>query len=709
MTWAKKWFNATVGLTLAAVMLLPLTLNPQANALASAEFLEHSAPASVITYEPSERYEDSANYTLKANGVSVPVIKGFSDYDYAHFSMSEGPVTYELTILNTDKVHEYSISPKKLGIQADKIEGRTLTFTTQSDEYLIVMMNNRKTRMVIAADPLESDAPASTGAGIFNITSAPYHVTPSGTSTTEVSARTAAIQHAIDEASEYGTSEGDGKQGIVYIPAGTYSIGNLVLRSNTAIYLEPGATLLGTGRTDHYAEHWFKDSMGRPATWWISTEFQSENIRIYGRGTIDGNGQVLHNDKETNGKGMINNLVVPIDTSRFVMDGIIIRESSGWAVVTVRSNDLTFRNLKLFNSLGMGENDGIDICESQDVVVQNVIGISLDDPFSTKAWQEDTDIASGKVPWPGNPEPVQNVLFEDTIAWTLCYGYKVGQGVMQNQSDIVFRNGVVYKAAVGFAIHHKYGTGTVSDVRFESMDVEDISGKNEDNSAWMTLFIVNGSNHGVGPIHDVKVKDITVRDAGESFAKIKGMEGALITDLTFENIFMPGESEPATTLHEMNFLNKEHYGDVTIRPVQNNEPLPKTNLALHRPAVGSSQDGLEDTVPYVNDGNLATRFGTKRGVDPGWVYIDLGEIKKINEVRLYWEAAYGKSYQIQVTDDPSQETHWRDVFSTTAGKGGLEVITFDEVEARYIRMHGTVRATIYGYSIWEFEVYGPPQ
>lgn len=156
-------------------------------------------------------------------------------------------------------------------------------------------------------------------------------------------------------------------------------------------------------------------------------------------------------------------------------------------------------------------------------------------------------------------------------------------------------------------------------------------------------------------------------------------------------------------------MNKEHYGDVTIRPVQNNEPLPKTNLALHRPAVGSSQDGLEDTAPYVNDGNLATRFGTKRGVDPGWIYIDLGEIKKINEVRLYWEAAYGKSYQIQVTDDPSQETHWRDVFSTTAGKGGLEVITFDEVDARYIRMHGTVRATIYGYSIWEFEIYGPQQ
>lgn len=704
MTMIRKFLYSTLGLMLAATI-FTLTSNAQSG-LITPEGTQ-LAPATIHTYQPSVRYTNSANYTLKANGVVVPVVKGFSDYDYAHFSMSEGPVTYELTILNTDKVHEYSISPKKLGIQAEKVEGKTITFTTQSDEYLIVTMNNRQTRMVIAADPMETDVPASSGNGIFNVTAAPYHVVSSGTPGSGVSTRTAAIQQAIDDASQYGTLQGDGRQGIVYIPAGSYYIGNLVLKSNTAVYMEPGATFIGTGKTVDYKEHWFKDSMGRPATWWISTAFQSENIRIYGRGTLDGNGQALHDDKTTNGKGMINNLIVPIATSNFVMDGILIRESSGWAVVTVRSNDLTFTNLKLFNSLGMGENDGIDICESQDVVVQNAIGISLDDPFSTKAWKEDTDIASGKVPWPGNPEPVQNVLFEDTIAWTICYGYKIGQGVMQDQSNIVFRNGVVYKAAVGFAIHHKYGTGVVSDVRFESMDVEDISGSNEDNSAWMTLFTVNGGNHGVGPIQGVTVKNITVRDAGESFAKIKGVEGAMITDLLFENVYMPGSSTPARTLNEMNFLNKEYYSGVTIKPVQNNEPLPLTNLALHRPAVASSNDGIENTAPYVTDGNLTTRFGSKRGVDPGWIYVDLGETKKINEVRLYWEAAYGKSYRIQVADAPTQEANWRDVYSTTNGKGGLEKITFNEVEARYVRMYGTARATNYGYSIWEFEVYGP--
>ncbi|MGO4276171.1 glycosyl hydrolase family 28 protein, partial [Paenibacillus sp. TAF58] len=206
------------------------------------------------------------------------------------------------------------------------------------------------------------------------------------------------------------------------------------------------------------------------------------------------------------------------------------------------------------------------------VMVRNSIGIALDDPYSTKTWKEDTDIASGKVPWPGNPEPVSNVVIEDSITWTLCYGYKIGQGVMQNQDNITFRDGVVYKAAVGFAIHHKYGVGTASNVTFENIDVEDISGKNEDNSAWMTLFTVNNNNNGVGPITGVTVKDITVRDAGESFAKIKGQEGALITGITFENVYMPGSSKPATTLHEMNFTDRAFYSGVTIKPVQEQEP-----------------------------------------------------------------------------------------------------------------------------------------
>lgn len=665
--------------------------------------------AEVYTYSQPAKYQPSTDYELKVNGEVVPVIKAFSDYDYAHFSASEGKLTYELTILNTDKVHEYSISPLKLGITASKVEGRTITFTTDKPEYLIVMMNSRARRMVIAGDQAETNAPAPSGEGVYNITDAPYGVTPN-VDIGSAAERTAAIQQAINDASAYGSEQGDGTQGIVYVPAGQYYIGNLVLKSNTALYLAPGAAFIGTGKADDYTRHWFKDSKQQPVTWWISTEFDSDNIKIYGRGTLDANGGALTGDRSsaTHTKGMINNVVVPIATQNFTMDGIIVRESSAWAVTPVRSNDMVFSNLKIFNSLGMSENDGIDVNESQNVTVKNVIGIALDDPFSTKAWNSETDIANGTVTWPGAPEPVDNVLFEDLIAWTLCYGYKVGQGVEQNQSNITFRNGVVYRAAVGFGVHHKWGAAEINNVTFENMDVEQIRGKNDDNSSWMTLHTIHNSS-GVGPIHNVTARNITVREIGETFGKVLGHPDAPITNVTFDHVYMPDKnsptkvsSTPATRLVELNFLLLENYENVKILPWQNREPRAGGNLALNKPAFISENDKPEiETAHLAFDGKMDTRAGTAR-TDSEWLYVDLGAKQVINEVRLYWEGAYGKIYQIRVSDDAE---NWTTVFSTENGDGGTDIILFDDIEARYVQMFGILRGSKYGYSLWEFEVY----
>jgi hypothetical protein len=67
-----------------------------------------------------------------------------------------------------------------------------------------------------------------------------------------------------------------------------------------------------------------------------------------------------------------------------------------------------------------------------------------------------------------------------------------------------------------------------------------------------------------------------------------------------------------------------------------------------------------------------------------------------------WEAAYASSYDIQVSDNA---TTWTTVYATTTSMGGTEEITFPTTSARYVRMYGRVRATAYGYSLWEIEVY----
>jgi len=133
----------------------------------------------------------------------------------------------------------------------------------------------------------------------------------------------------------------------------------------------------------------------------------------------------------------------------------------------------------------------------------------------------------------------------------------------------------------------------------------------------------------------------------------------------------------------------------TINFVQERE-----NLALNKPAFASSTASGEPAL--VTDGNSGSRWASNQ-TDNEWIYVDLGQEQVVNGVKLNWEEAYGKSFKIQVSDDSK---NWKDVFETEDGHTGIQQITFDEEKARYVRMFGLQRGSGWGYSLWDFEVYG---
>src|SRR5258706_1080093 len=126
-----------------------------------------------------------------------------------------------------------------------------------------------------------------------------------------------------------------------------------------------------------------------------------------------------------------------------------------------------------------------------------------------------------------------------------------------------------------------------------------------------------------------------------------------------------------------------------------------TNIALSKTATASSVLG-GNTAPMAVDGATNTRWESVHGVDPQWIQIDLGATQSICHVKLTWEPAYATAYQIQVSDDA---TAWTSIYSTTTGNGATDDLTGLSGSGRYVRMYGTTRATTYGYSLWEFEVY----
>jgi hypothetical protein len=117
-------------------------------------------------------------------------------------------------------------------------------------------------------------------------------------------------------------------------------------------------------------------------------------------------------------------------------------------------------------------------------------------------------------------------------------------------------------------------------------------------------------------------------------------------------------------------------------------------------ALASSEQGPGFEAIRAVDGDLSTRWSSAFS-DPQWLVVSLGEEKTVNQIVLNWEAAYAKSYQIQVSLDGNQ---WTDVYATETGDGGEDVIRFQEHPARFVRILGTERGTPYGYSLFECAV-----
>ncbi|MFD9701641.1 discoidin domain-containing protein [Lentzea sp. NPDC059081] len=127
-----------------------------------------------------------------------------------------------------------------------------------------------------------------------------------------------------------------------------------------------------------------------------------------------------------------------------------------------------------------------------------------------------------------------------------------------------------------------------------------------------------------------------------------------------------------------------------------------TNVALNKPATASSTENGGTPASAAVDGNAGTRWSSQFS-DPQWIQVDLGSTQQVCRVSLTWEGAYGKAFQVQVTDNAADSSSWRSVYSTTSGTGGTQSLDVSG-SGRYVRVLGTQRGTGYGYSLWELSV-----
>ncbi|MBA3469096.1 MAG: glycoside hydrolase family 9 protein [Herpetosiphonaceae bacterium] len=150
----------------------------------------------------------------------------------------------------------------------------------------------------------------------------------------------------------------------------------------------------------------------------------------------------------------------------------------------------------------------------------------------------------------------------------------------------------------------------------------------------------------------------------------------------------------------------ELYGGTSTTPTPiTPSPTPlacgSANVAQGRPATASSSESASYAAGQAVDGVVTTRWSSAFS-DPQWIQVDLGAAQTICRVRLSWEAAYGSAYQIRVSPDG---VSWTTLKSVSGENGGIDDHPNLSATARYVRIVGTQRATPYGYSLFEFEVY----
>ncbi len=150
----------------------------------------------------------------------------------------------------------------------------------------------------------------------------------------------------------------------------------------------------------------------------------------------------------------------------------------------------------------------------------------------------------------------------------------------------------------------------------------------------------------------------------------------------------------------ISWQNRPTYQQVVQFPARRGDNI--ANLAHNKSASASSTQFLTSHTPgKAVDANDGTRWASSWSNNQ-WLKVDLGSAQSVKRVILNWESAYATAYRIEVSTDNST---WTTVFSTTAGNGGTDNVQFNAVNARYVRMYGVTRATSYGFSLYEFDIY----
>lgn len=345
---------------------------------------------------------------------------------------------------------------------------------------------------------------------------------------------TIAVQKAIDEC-----TAGKGG-GTVEVPAGTYVIAPIVLKSNMTLHLAKDATLLGSPDMTDYSKVVFAR---HPTVQPLVGSVNAENITINGEGTIDGNGHIWWDYvRGVRNSGVLGTdhprpMGVVFDHSKHIrMEGVTVQNSGFWQIVPYYADDLVFRNLRVLAPLSPNT-DAIDPFSSSNIVIDHVFASTGDDNVAIK---------SGEINSPGPDDPSKNITITD-CTFERGHGISIGSEIAGGVQNVHVER-VTFKGTDN-GIRIKSARDRGNDV--SNISYKDITMENVKIAIYITEFYASRDPEGEVPaepvtrltpkFHDITMENVTATGSGVA-ASIVGLPESPVLGLTLKNVHLEGKT-----------------------------------------------------------------------------------------------------------------------------------------------------------------------
>jgi len=333
---------------------------------------------------------------------------------------------------------------------------------------------------------------------------------------------TQAIQAAIDDC----TQKGGGK---VCLHNGKFLSGTLFLKNDVTLYLEAGATLLGSTNLGDYpvtvpAYRSYTDKYTDKSL--IYAE-RVENIGLAGQGAIDGQGGAFK------GKWKKRPYCIRVVECKNVrVEGIRLTNSPMWMQHYLACDKVVVRGITVYNHCNKN-NDMIDIDGCRDVIISDCIGDTDDDGLTLKSTSS---------------RACANVTITNCILSSHCNALKMGTESSGGFKNITISNCVIRPSQCAKVIYGaRNGVAGVALMMvdggiLEGITISNISIADITNPLFLRLgnrgrkYKQDMETPGVGKFCKVKISNVIATGAGDMGLAVFGIPGHPIEDISLNNI-----------------------------------------------------------------------------------------------------------------------------------------------------------------------------